>query len=708
LIANRMTTARRFIFIAILVFAAGVPTFVSAQISGARSYWIYLSQPSAVDMSPEALGISDRAMKRRAKVLPHDKLIDQFDYPIPRSLIDQIRSTGATVRTTSRWLNAISVESSQSQLSSIATFPFVARITPVGKRVFHGPTPSSLPSSRAMNKSEKTTSLNYGPSSAQLSTMHITDLHAMGIIGSGIIVGMIDDGFNSHRTHAALKNIKVIAEHDFIHNINDTELQPWEDAEQGVHGAGTLSSVAGFDPGNLIGGAFGVSVILAKTEMDSSGSGGDFQSEEDTYVAGLEWMERLGADIASSSLAYKIFNVPDTSYSYSSLDGHTTVVAKAASIAARKGLLLVTAMGNEGVQTGGSSFALGTLWSPADADSVVSVGAASLDGSALASFSSTGPTADGRTKPEVVAPGVNVYWAFGNSSNLYWTVQGTSAATPLTASAAALVFSAHPEFTPMQVRQALMSTASPLTVSYPLFGVPNNYYGDGLVDALSAVLSSGLVFGNVPIITANEKDSVYIVTTWIVSKTPLVADSLAFYYRYPAQASFTRVMLVAGTHSHEFRATIPMPPTGIIPVGYFSAKDASGTRTNPFDAPSTLFNVEPTSDSLRQLYPTIDTVLLPNFIPTDYTLEYNYPNPFNGTTTIQYYTPTTASVELVVFNLLGQRVKTLFAGTPTPGWNTARWSDGTDDVGHSVSSGVYFARLRTSRSVMTLKMLYVK
>jgi serine protease AprX len=702
----RVSNAGRIFLLTALVLAAGVRSDISAQTSGPHYYWIYLNQRSApTTLSPQALGISERAMKRRAKVLPHDRLIDQFDYPIPQAQIDQIRATGATIRTASRWLNAVSVESSQIQLTSISRLPFVERIAPVGIGAFRPPIPSSNPASRVLAKSERAGTLNYGPSLAQLSNSHITDLHAMGIIGSGVIVGMIDDGFNNHRTHVALKNINVIAEHDFIHNITDTEVQPWEDSQQGLHGAGTLSSVAGFDPGNLIGGAYGVAVILAKTEMDSSGNA-DFPSEEDTYVAGLEWMERLGADIASSSLAYKLFDPPDTSYGYSSLDGHTTVVAKAASVAARKGLLLVTAMGNEGSQIGSGSFALGTLWSPADADSIVSVGATSLDGSFLASFTGTGPTADGRTKPEVVAPGEDIVWAFGNSTNQYWSVQGTSAATPLTASAAALILSAHPEFTPMQVRQALMSTAVPLSGVYPSFDVPNNFYGYGLIDAYDAALSSGPVFSNIPIITA--KDSSYIVTTWIASKTSLVADSLAFYYRYPSDTLYTFVALVPTVNPHEYNAIIPMPPTGIIPVCYFSAKDASGTRTSPFNAPDSLFNVQPTSDSLRQFYPTVDSVLPPNYIPTDYKLVQNYPNPFNATTAIQFYAPMTANVELAVFNLLGQRVKILFQGTPVAGWNTARWNDAQDQYGHSVASGVYFARLKTSGSVIALKMLYVK
>jgi len=698
----RRTNVRRLLLLTVHILVAGLFLDVSAQPGTSHHYWVYLSQRSPVASSPQALGISDRAMERRAKVLPRGKLIDQFDYPIPQSVLDQIRSTGATIRTTSRWLNAVSVDATDQQLRALSSIPSVAKTSPVFDLVFHKPVIDAAPFTTHATKLLKGTGLDYGQSFAQLNNIKIVALHSMGIIGSGVVLGMLDDGFNNHTTHVALKNIHVIAEHDFVQQDSNTSLAPGEYSDQGIHGAGTLSSIAGFDNGILIGGAFGVSVVLAKTEIDSV----EIHQEEDNWVAGLEWMERLGVDIASCSLGYRDFDTSTYSYSYTQLDGHTAIVSKAATVAAQKGLLLVTAMGNEGFQIGSSSFALGTIVTPADADSIVSVGAASLDGSTLASFTGTGPTADGRTKPEVVAPGENVFWAFGNSTDEFWTVQGTSAATPLTASAAALILSAHPEFTPMQVRQALMSTAVPLTDAYPSFDVPNNYYGHGLVDAYSAVLSSGPVFSNEPIITA--KDSLYIVTTWIASKNPLVTDSLSFYYRYPADAGFTRVPLASTQNPHEYRAVIPQPPTGTIPVGYFSAKDSTGGRTSPFDAPNSLFSIRPTSDSLRQFYPTIDGVLSPNYVPADYTLTHNFPNPFNATTTIQFYSPTTANVTLTVFNLLGQRVKTLFEGTPAAGWNTVRWNEAKDDYDRAIASGVYIARLKTSRSVLTLKMLYVK
>jgi serine protease AprX len=577
-------TTLRVCCLAVVLLLSGISVSGFGQSKPAGKYWIFLAQRTSTNLTPAELGITERALKRRAKVLPPSKLIDEYDEPVSSTAVTQLRATGATIRTVSRWLNAVSVEATDAELQAIQSIPGVVRTKPVLALVSPRPEGSSSPTRRNSGL-QKSASLNYGDSFTQLNTIGIVSLHNVGINGTGVLLGMLDDGFNNHRVHDALKNIRVVAEYDFIHNIPDTQLQPWEDPQQGVHGAGTLSSIAGYAPGSLIGGAFGVSVVLAKTEMDSSGNSADFSSEEDTYVAGLEWMERLGVDIASSSLGYKEFLPPDTSYSFNSMDGHVTVVSKAASIAAQKGVLLCTAMGNEGTQIGSNSFAVGTIVAPADADSIVAVGATSLDGSVFASFSGTGPTADGRTKPEVVAPGENVTWAYGNSTNQYWTVNGTSAATPLTASAAALVLSAHPQLTPMQVRAALTSTAVPLSAEFPSLAVPNNYFGYGLVNAYDAVLHDGLAFGNSPIITVT--DSQYVVTTWIISGSSLDASSLVLRYRNAADSVFTQVPLRAtSTTPNEYQAVVPIPPTGVTFLGYFSARSAGGVLTSPSNAPS--------------------------------------------------------------------------------------------------------------------------
>jgi hypothetical protein len=516
--------------------------------------------------------------------------------------------------------------------------------------------------------------------------MKVVDLHAIGVNGTDVLIGMLDDGFNNYRTHASLKNIQVVAAHDFIHNIDDVSLQPWEittSPDQGNHGAGTLSAVGGFDSGHMIGAAFGASFLLAKTEMDSSGGIADFNSEEDTYVAGLEWAERLGADITSSSLGYKQFEdshfTPLPYYTTGAMNGRTTKVAQAAVIAARKGVLVVTAMGNDGYISGKGNLlqrADTTLISPADADSIVSVGAASSDGE-LAAFSGCGPTADGRIKPEIVAQGMGIYWADGTTTTGYEIVSGTSCSTPLVAGAAALILSAHPQLTNMQIRDALMRTAVQRKDGTSETAVyPNNYYGYGFVDAYDAALSWGPVFSNKPQIVKTNNG--YSITTMLVSQYTLYADSIFYFYRYDDTSSYSRALLVSTSNPHEYSTIVPLSLSNALPRGYFSAREEKPLNVIP-----------------------------PYNVPLQYTLNQNYPNPFNGGTTISFNSPKVEEVEVTVFNILGQKVKTIFRGRTQIGITILRWN-GTTEYGAFATTGVYIVRLKTPTTMVSNKMIYLK
>jgi len=658
-------------------------------------YWILLhkkdSSPS-LQKNSQSLGITERALKRRAKSLPPDRLIDELDIPISESALARIRQTGVKIRTVSRWLNAVSVEASTEQLQRINALPIVSHCEPVVQFKRPHLLPSSiLPLSLVKSAVQ---GLNYGPSISQLTNIKVVDLHAIGVNGTGVLIGMLDDGFNNYRTHAALKNIKVIAAHDFIHNIDDVSLQPWESTtspDQGNHGAGTLSAIGGFDDGHMIGAAFGASFLLAKTEMDSSGGIADFNSEEDTYVAGLEWAERLGADITSSSLGYKQFLSTPT-YTTSDMNGRTTKVALAAVIAARKGVLVVTAMGNDGYISGKGNLlqrADTTLISPADADSIVSVGAASSDGE-LAVFSGCGPTADGRIKPEVVAQGMGIYWADGTTTTGYEIVSGTSCSTPLVAGAAALILSVHPQLTNMQVRDALMRTTIQRRDGTSETAVyPNNYYGNGFVDAYAAALSIGPVFSNAPVVTV--LDSQLIVSTFIVSKSGILNDSVFLYYRMD-ESAFRRVHVQPTTAPGEYKAIISISANIQSVIGYFSVFDSTG---------------------LASRYPSLDTLQFLRrqnpTLPQNYTLLQNYPNPFSSAlgTTLKFDSPSEDIVEVAIVNILGQRVKTIFHGPALPGINYLSY-DGTDTNGRPIASGVYFARLKTQNSIRSIKILCIK
>jgi subtilisin family serine protease len=662
-----------------------------------RHYWIVFRNKgvsSSLLKNSQSLGITNRALKRRAKSLPPDRLIDEYDLPISESALSQIKQTGVKIRTVSRWLNAVSVEASSQQLQILNALPIVSQSEPVVQFKRSQPQPRLESPASSLGKKSSAMGLDYGYSETQLTNIKVVDLHAIGVNGAGVLIGMLDDGFNNYRTHVALKNIQVIATHDFIHNIDDVSIQPWEDTTspgQGNHGAGTLSAIGGFDNGHMIGAAFGASFLLAKTEMDSSGSGIDFNSEEDTYVAGLEWAERLGADITSSSLGYKEFLSTPT-YTSSDMNGKTTKVAQAAVIAARKGVLVVTAMGNDGYISGKgdqSQRADTTLDSPADADSIISVGATSSDGE-LAAFSGCGPTADGRIKPEVVAQGMGVYWADGASTTDYNIVAGTSCSTPLVAGAAALILSAHPQLTNMQVRDALMKTTIQREDGTSETAVyPNNYYGYGFINAFAAALSLGPVFSNVPMVTV--LDSQLIVSTFIVSKSGILNDSSFLYYRIDGSA-FNRVHLQATNSPNEYKAIISLFSSVSSVAGYFSLCDSAGVSSS-----------YPSTDSLLQLFTRKTT------LPQKYALLQNYPNPFSFTkgTTIKFDSPNEDVVDFAVFNILGQRVKTIFNGHALIGINIIPY-DGTNERGGRIANGIYFARLKTPNSISSIKMLYFK
>jgi serine protease AprX len=668
-----------------LLFCTSVPSrFVNAQVPAEKKFWIFLHDKDEIDFhsaDPAQLGISERALKRRSKALSAEKLIDIYDIPVSHSAIERIERTGAHIRTVSRWLNAVSVEAGEPQLNMLKTLPGIKAIRPVAVFKRTGPQPAEDLPVNAVQRNSNALTLNYGHSWTQLGNMKVVDLHAVGVNGSGVIIGMLDDGFNNYRTHTALKGIDVVATYDFIHNIEDVNRQTWESSTQGNHGAGTLSAIGGYAEGQLIGAAYGASFLLAKTEMDSSGQVGDFHSEEDTFVAGLEWAEQLGADIVSSSLGYKEFQTPPY-YTTSDLDGRTTLVAQGAVIAARKGVLVVTAMGNEGSIVSGLHTD-STLMSPADADSIIAVGAVS-SAYVLAAFSSCGPTADGRFKPDVVAQGVSVYWASGSSTSGYIYENGTSCSTPLAAGAAALILSAHPELTNMQVREALLNTAVHVndgTVQTSVY--PNNYFGSGFVDALEAAEYFGPVFGRNPDIRI--ADSRLDITTFILSKGGILSDSSFFYYRREG-GEFDRAELYPTDVQGQFSFSIPGTEKT---AGYFSVYENPGNRY--------LFP----SDTSRGL---LEFAAVP---PAEYTLLQNFPNPFNGTTTILFDSPAQTEADVSVFNLLGQHIKTVFHGIASRGRNMIYW-DGTNEPGYQSASGVYFVRLKISGHVQSKRMLYIR
>ncbi|HKQ56807.1 MAG TPA: S8 family serine peptidase, partial [Candidatus Eisenbacteria bacterium] len=307
----------------------------------------------------------------------------------------------------------------------------------------------------------------YGGSFKQLDMMQVPALHALGLSGAGVLVCMLDTGFTL--THEAFIGLNVVAKRDFIHGDLNVDDQPGQDASgQANHGTLTLGCVAGYKAGTYLGGAYAASVALAKTENIAS----ETPVEMDYWQFAAEWADSLGADVISSSLGYSEFDNPGDSYGYADMDGRTTVVTLAAAEAARRGITVVNAAGNEG---GNSWF---FIIAPGDADTVITSGAVDST-NVVASFSSHGPTSDGRIKPDVTAMGRSVLCVNRTVSNAYVRASGTSFSTPLTAGLVALLLESHPTWSPLQVREALRQTALN-------HAAPNNTIGWGLVQGLAA------------------------------------------------------------------------------------------------------------------------------------------------------------------------------------------------------------------------------
>ena len=403
--------------------------------------------------------LTGRSVWRRTKVRAEENLVDYLDLNILQSYVNQVDQIVKKVRIQSRWLNAVSAEATSAQISKVAELPFVQKIALVNsfKR-------NELPLSTSFVKREyEIADFSYGNSWEQLIQIKVTKLHQLGYSGKGVSVCLLDSGFR--KSHQVFQYASVVAERDFVNEDSDVQYDPHDpDDYSDSHGTATWSVLGGYAPGKLIGPSYGADFLLAKTEH------ADLEEpiEEDYWVGGIEWADSYGVDVVSSSLGYIDW------YTFEDMDGDTAVTTLAADRAVSLGIVIVTAVGNE------RNNPWGHIIAPADGHYVIAVGAVNEQG-IIAPFSSPGPTFDGRIKPEVCARGVDNYVAYSDLEGYYGYRfgNGTSFSTPLVAGVVALLLEIHPDWTPIQVREALLHTAS-------YKDSPNNDYGWGIVDAVAA------------------------------------------------------------------------------------------------------------------------------------------------------------------------------------------------------------------------------
>lgn len=380
------------------------------------------------------------------------------DLPVCESYLAALRCAGFPILAQSRWLNAVVLKLEHWQLREVESMPFVASIQQARQLSVSGlPVTTEAPLLPARIEDTKDLSASFWAySTRQLALIGSTHLQINRYTGKGIRVAVFDNGFPGVDRLPGFQKTKVLATRDVVHGEVDVY------NNTGTHGTMVLSTLAAYQPGGVVGAAFDADYLLAVTEDD----GGESLQEEYNWVVGAEWADSLGADIFTTSLGYTVFDDSTEDHFYSDLDGNTTVITRAADAAAQRGILVINSAGNEGASE------WRYISAPADGDSVLAIGSVNPD-RVLSGFSGSGPTADGRIKPDLVAQGERV--GVLDPNGMVRQYNGTSFSGPVVAGMAAQLMEAIPGVRGYELALAIRNTGT-------MAAVPDNDWGYGIPD----------------------------------------------------------------------------------------------------------------------------------------------------------------------------------------------------------------------------------
>lgn len=433
-------------------------TMSGFQSNAQTKHWVKFKNKNGTPytLSNPAAYLTNKAIQRRTT---YSISIDSTDLPVTPSYINQVENVpNTTVLFVSKWLNGAVVQiSNASALTAINSLSFVAGTNAVNRFKVVIPEMEQSPSSAFRETAVSSATFNYGGARWQNNQIGVDCIHSQGYRGQGMTIAVLDAGFQNVNTNPVFDSVRnrggILGTRDFV--TGGTSVY-----EDDSHGAMVFSCMAALKPGTIIGSAPRANYWLLRTED----VGSETPSEEYNWIRGVEFSDSMGVDVVTTSLGYTTFDNNAQSHTYSQLNGKTINMSKVATMAARKGILVLNSAGNEGAGT----------WyyisAPADADSICTVGAVDSLASP-ASFSSNGPTADGRIKPDLVAGGYNAWVTYpGGFSG---TANGTSFSCPILAGAMACYWQKHPQFNNIKVIDTLKKTAS-LALN------PNNKKGWGV------------------------------------------------------------------------------------------------------------------------------------------------------------------------------------------------------------------------------------
>jgi serine protease AprX len=489
--------------------------------------------------------LSARSVARRTK---YNISIDSTDLPVTQRYIDSLQSIPTVVvLNPSKWLNQVSIQITDTAatnmalvFSRISSFPFVLTAAPIALRSSTSTKDKVEQTSEQLAASGKENGVladvfNYGSSQFQVKMHNGHFLHNIGLRGEGMVIGMLDAGFLNYLTVKAFDSVRannqILGTWDFVKREASVN-------EDDAHGMQCFSIIAANIPGQFVGTAPKASFYLFRSEEAAT----EYQIEEHNWVCAAEKVDSSGGDVISSSLGYNVFDAPLTSQShtYADMNGNTTIAAIGADLAAKKGILVVNAAGNEGNK------AWGKIITPADGDSVLAVGAVNTSGWAAA-FTSRGPSSDGQVKPDVASLGVGTTLQLSN--NVVGTGNGTSFACPNMAGLATALWQGFPEFNNMKIINAIRRSGSRALN-------PNDSIGYGIPDMKKALMSLTIDFST----ATSSTNSCSATISWTTKETKDMKFEIE--RKLPGQSNYVKIGELFGagnsfsTQNHAFNDNV--------------------------------------------------------------------------------------------------------------------------------------------------------
>lgn len=444
----------------LLIMLLGMVCFVKGQIA-TDFYWIQFADkansPYTID-NPEAF-LSQRALQRRAN---QGIAIDEYDLPVNPQYLQEVADCGAELLNPSKWLNGVTVRITDlSVLDAVAALDFVV----AARNCMNYPEAQMLKEKWLQNEMQMKENQSkvldfYGGGSVQITQLNGVCLHDSGYLGEGMVIAVLDGGFSGADTHPAFDNMReegrLMGTREFVYGCSTVY-------SQSTHGTSCLSTMAAYVPNTFVGTAPKASYYLIHTEDARQ----ENIIEEYNWVSGAEYADSLGVDVCSTSLGYVDFDLSQWNHSFEHFDGHTAPMTIGAEIAASRGMICLNSAGNDGDSWNGEC----TIGIPADAESILSIGAVNGDGN-RANFSSVGPTYDGRIKPDVMSMGEGTFVANGNNGG-YYNGNGTSFSCPVMAGMVTCLWQANPLATAAEIRDIVRNCSDRASN-------PDNNYGYGI------------------------------------------------------------------------------------------------------------------------------------------------------------------------------------------------------------------------------------